>query len=128
MEMNMWSAAQQSASRVASLVTERLFRPGGLAPGVALHETHLLRGFSPHGELCSTTRVMEWKKMNTLGTVFVPGVTSGCRLNAGVYFEKYVKGRHGQSLWVRNLQLSIYGVPLSIAYSYLRDGRRGLAL
>ena len=45
---------------------------------------------------------------------------------AGVYFEKYVKGRHGQSLWVRNLQLSIYGVPLSIAYSYMRDGRCGL--
>ena len=50
-----------------------------------------------------------------------------CCPHAGVYFEKYVKGRHGQSLWVRNLQLSIYGVPLAIAYSYLRDGRRGPA-
>ena len=45
-------------------------------------------------------------------------------LRAGVYFEKYVKGRHGQSLWIRNLQLSIYGVPLAVAYTYLRDGRR----
>ena len=51
----------------------------------------------------------------------------GCCACAGVYFEKYVKGRHGQSLWVRNLQLSIYGVPLAVAYSYLRDGRRGPA-
>jgi UDP-sugar transporter A1/2/3 len=31
---------------------------------------------------------------------------------AGVYFEKYVKGRHAASLWVRNIQLGIFGVPL----------------
>ena len=43
--------------------------------------------------------------------------------HAGVYFEKYVKGKLGQTLWIRNLQLSIYGVPLSLAYTYLRDGR-----
>ena len=42
---------------------------------------------------------------------------------AGVYFEKYVKGKLGQTLWIRNLQLSIYGVPLSLAYTYLRDER-----
>ena len=42
---------------------------------------------------------------------------------AGVYFEKYVKGKLGQTLWIRNLQLSIYGVPLSLAYTYLKDGR-----
>lgn len=30
----------------------------------------------------------------------------------GVYFEKYVKGKHAASLWVRNIQLGIYGVPL----------------
>ena len=42
---------------------------------------------------------------------------------AGVYFEKYVKGKLGQTLWIRNLQLSIYGVALSLAYTYLRDGR-----
>ena len=29
----------------------------------------------------------------------------------------------GQTLWIRNLQLSIYGVPLSLAYTYLKDGR-----
>ena len=43
--------------------------------------------------------------------------------HAGVYFEKYVKGKQGQTLWIRNLQLSIYGVPLSMAYAYLRAGR-----
>lgn len=29
-----------------------------------------------------------------------------------MYFEKYVKGKHAASLWVRNIQLGIYGVPL----------------
>ena len=47
---------------------------------------------------------------------------------AGVYFEKYVKGKLGQTLWIRNLQLSIYGVPLSLAYTYLKDGRWALLL
>ena len=40
---------------------------------------------------------------------------------AGVYFEKYVKGKHSASLWVRNLQLSLYGLPLSIGYALLKD-------
>ena len=43
--------------------------------------------------------------------------------HVGVYFEKYVKGKLGQTLWVRNLQLSIYGVPLAIAYSIVKDGK-----
>ena len=42
---------------------------------------------------------------------------------AGVYFERYVKGRHGQSLWVRNLQLSLYGTPFAACYALLVDGR-----
>ena len=46
-----------------------------------------------------------------------------CGVAAGVYFEKYVKGKLGQTLWIRNLQLSIYGVPLSLAYTFLKDGR-----
>ncbi len=40
-----------------------------------------------------------------------------------MYFEKYVKGKMGQTLWIRNLQLSIYGVPLAMAYAYMKDGR-----
>ena len=44
-------------------------------------------------------------------------------IHAGVYFEKYVKGKLGQTLWIRNLQLSIYGVPLSLLYTILKDGR-----
>jgi UDP-sugar transporter A1/2/3 len=43
---------------------------------------------------------------------------------AGVYFEKYVKGKHAASLWVRNIQLGIYGVPLSTLYALVKDGRR----
>lgn len=30
----------------------------------------------------------------------------------GVYFEKYVKGKFAASLWVRNIQLGMFGVPL----------------
>lgn len=41
---------------------------------------------------------------------------------AGVYFEKYVKGINSRSLTVRNLQLSLYGVPLSLMYALLKDG------
>merc|ERR1711862_154193 len=35
----------------------------------------------------------------------------------------YVKGNHGAycSLWVRNLQLSLFGLPLSIAYALVKD-------
>ncbi|PSC68753.1 UDP-N-acetylglucosamine transporter-like [Micractinium conductrix] len=43
---------------------------------------------------------------------------------AGVYFEKYVKGRHAASLWVRNIQLGLFGVPLSTGYALLKDGWR----
>ena len=69
---------------------------------------------SEAGNAAGTQACTSWTDPETL--------VSACLL-AGVYFEKYVKGRHGQSLWIRNLQLSIYGVPLSIAYTYLRDGR-----
>lgn len=40
---------------------------------------------------------------------------------AGVYFEKYVKGKMSSTLWIRNLQLGIYGLPLSIAYMFAKD-------
>lgn len=41
---------------------------------------------------------------------------------AGVYFEKYVKGGMSRSLTVRNLQLSLYGLPFSMAYMWFKDG------
>mmetsp|Transcript_15395 Transcript_15395/g.26938 ORF Transcript_15395/g.26938 Transcript_15395/m.26938 type:complete len:355 (+) Transcript_15395:35-1099(+) len=40
---------------------------------------------------------------------------------AGVYFEKCVKSK-ALSIWVRNMQLSIFGLPLSIAYAIAKDG------
>ena len=42
---------------------------------------------------------------------------------AGVYFEKYVKGRLAGSLVKRNFQLSLYGVPFSWLYALIKDGR-----
>jgi len=42
---------------------------------------------------------------------------------AGVYFERYVKGRHaaGLGLVQRNIQLGVFGVPLSIGYAMVKD-------
>lgn len=41
---------------------------------------------------------------------------------AGVYFEKYVKSKSNLSVWVRNMQLSLWGLPLSIIYATIKDG------
>jgi hypothetical protein len=38
-----------------------------------------------------------------------------------VYFEQYVKGSNAASLAVRNIQLGMYGVPLSTGYALARD-------
>lgn len=35
---------------------------------------------------------------------------------------RYVKGGLSRSLTVRNLQLSLYGLPFSMAYMYFKDG------
>lgn len=43
---------------------------------------------------------------------------------AGVYFEKYVKGKHAASLWVRNIQLGMFGVPASFMYAMIKDSNR----
>ncbi|KAH7624993.1 putative UDP-N-acetylglucosamine transporter [Nannochloris sp. 'desiccata'] len=40
---------------------------------------------------------------------------------AGVYFEKYVKGKHAPNLWIRNIQLSVFGVPFSAALAWGKD-------
>lgn len=40
----------------------------------------------------------------------------------GVDGRRYVKGSNSRSLTVRNLQLSLYGVPLSLMYALLKDG------
>lgn len=42
---------------------------------------------------------------------------------AGVYFEKYVKGRLNGSLVKRNFQLGLYGLPFSWVYALIKDGR-----
>eukprot|EP00873_Tetraselmis_striata_P046550 jgi/Tetstr1/466814/TSEL_011284.t1 len=42
----------------------------------------------------------------------VSGISSAF---AGVWFEKYVKGAETNSLWIRNCQLSMYGLPLAVA-------------
>lgn len=41
---------------------------------------------------------------------------------AGVYFEKYVKGKLAGSLVRRNFQLGLFGVPFSYAYAMFKDG------
>merc|ERR1712217_380385 len=43
---------------------------------------------------------------------------------AGVYFEKFVKKTGDSSLWVRNMQLSLWGLPMSIAYALVKDNEK----
>ena len=52
-----------------------------------------------------------------------PPPPSPTPLLSGVYFERYVKGKFAASLWHRNIQLGLYGVPLSIGYALAKDGR-----
>lgn len=40
---------------------------------------------------------------------------------AGVYFEKILKGSD-VSVWMRNVQLALFGVPMGLVTSYIKDG------
>lgn len=46
-----------------------------------------------------------------------------CSGFAGVYFEKIVKGSQ-TSVWLRNIQLGIYGTIIGIAGMYIKDGEK----
>ena len=39
--------------------------------------------------------------------------------------RRYVKGSYSRSLTVRNLQLSLFGLPFSLAYALAKDGHGG---
>ena len=54
-----------------------------------------------------------------LGASALSGLSSAY---AGVYFEKYLKGKDAGTLWVRNMQLSIYGLAFSTIYMFVKDG------
>ena len=56
----------------------------------------------------------------TLGVAacLVSGISSAF---AGVYFEKFVKGMETSSLWIRNCQLSMYGLPLAMVSLVITD-------
>lgn len=54
-----------------------------------------------------------------LVAVFVSCCMSGF---AGVYFEKILKGSNDVSVWVRNIQLSVLGVPFGLATALIGDG------
>lgn len=56
----------------------------------------------------------------TLGVAacLVSGISSAF---AGVFFEKYVKGMETSSLWIRNCQLSMYGLPLAVVSLLITD-------
>ncbi|KAF9412057.1 hypothetical protein BGZ94_001160, partial [Podila epigama] len=51
-------------------------------------------------------------------SVLVACVLSGL---AGVYFEKILKGSQG-TIWLRNIQLSLFSLPFSLLAVYLKDG------
>jgi UDP-sugar transporter A1/2/3 len=56
----------------------------------------------------------------TLGVAscVVSGISSAF---AGVYFERFVKGMETSSLWIRNCQLSMYGLPLAVLSLLITD-------
>ncbi|KAG0037398.1 hypothetical protein BGZ82_002593 [Podila clonocystis] len=53
-----------------------------------------------------------------LMAVLIACVLSGL---AGVYFEKILKGSQG-TIWLRNIQLSLFSLPFSLMAVYLKDG------
>jgi len=52
--------------------------------------------------------------------------TAACAISgfAGVYFEKILKDAPTISLWVRNIQLSLFGLPASFLGVVIQDGCR----
>ncbi|TKR87176.1 hypothetical protein L596_011622 [Steinernema carpocapsae] len=54
-----------------------------------------------------------------LAAVFVACVLSGF---AGVYFEKILKSASPVSLWVRNIQMSLFAIPASFMAALAQDG------
>eukprot|EP00890_Picochlorum_soloecismus_P003766 jgi/Picsp_1/4390/NSC_01896-R1_udp-n-acetylglucosamine transporter len=69
------------------------------------------------GGLDSSVRPLEWYM--AMVACSMAGLSSAF---AGVYFEKYVKGKLAAGLVKRNAQLGIFGVPFSGTYAYLKDG------
>ena len=41
---------------------------------------------------------------------------------AGIYFEKILKGSAPVSVWMRNIQLSVFAIPASFIASVAQDG------
>lgn len=94
-----------------------------LAAGVILVTLNNSAGAAPKLAAAAAAAAAQHGELNWvlgMATCSISGLSSAY---AGVYFEKYVKGRHAAtSLWVRNIQLGLFGVPLSAGYALLRDG------
>lgn len=43
---------------------------------------------------------------------------------AGVFFEKILKGSEPVSLWMRNIQMSLFTIPTSLLAAYIQDGSK----
>jgi UDP-sugar transporter A1/2/3 len=54
-----------------------------------------------------------------LAAVTVASILSGF---AGIYFEKILKGSAPVSLWMRNVQMSVFALPSSLIASFIQDG------
>ena len=74
-------------------------------------------GSSKNAVAKDMTRSMDWYM--AMCACSLAGLSSAF---AGVYFERYVKGKLAAGLITRNMQLSIFGVPFSGVYAYLKDG------
>ena len=80
---------------------------------------------SERDELSDTGRSVGRTSYMGLISVFTASVTSGF---AGTYMEKLYKeagtsGKPSHSIWVRNMQLALFSVPMAIFTAYWQDGK-----
>lgn len=122
------TVAQGLANDVASAAGRRLLVAargaveGGLAPwaGSAASAASPLSSARRLLEAASAAATPRGAYLVGVVACSVSGLSSAF---AGVYFEKYVKGRNAEGLIPRNIQLGLFGVPFSAALVVARDGR-----
>ncbi|CAD5226156.1 unnamed protein product [Bursaphelenchus xylophilus] len=102
-----------------------------LAIGVAVVQTSAGKGASPaavlNGTLITTTakpinKAAEQQPLIGFTAVVAAAIMSGF---AGIYFEKILKGSE-VSIWLRNIQLSVLSIPISLVVIAIKDREKVL--
>ncbi|CAH8662294.1 unnamed protein product [Heterobilharzia americana] len=83
-----------------------------LSAGIVLTQLPSSNDSKPNGELSSS--------LYGFGAILLASVTSGF---AGVYLERVFKGTP-TSIWMRNLQLALFGVPIGLLGVFINDASK----